>query len=418
MLGYDGTVDKYVELCDEWYEKTLNPEEKNRLEAEKKLFIDIPPEEIMLGLITEKSPHYNFFICNHRTLYGKAWARYLNEKNRVNRSKLDEERLKKCEEALNKVPHKDKCCFWRRSTTILTRKIPVNMKESQLNQIRYDANTNFYEGMIHYAVAKNNVRRCENLDNAWVKQNFEKEFLQQLKKKAGTTRKFFKVPPGNASTSPEVPKRILNMSLPVTVFRQSANEKSCLLMSFANAIHFRGFEQESWKIFNRCSDEKAEYVLEIFKQFRDIIKEIFPHHKLESLASSIDTNFLISNINSNFKSVAVLSSDGDSMHSITIWKDIIFDSTLERALPLCIESFHFIVGEKCNFIGIDKGYEISLETNYFQSKKEARKRRRDKQIGAKLKKNKAIEVNDEPATSKQENLDDDCSSSCDGLGVL
>ena len=71
----------------------------------------------------------------------------------------------------------------------------------------------------------------------------------------------------------------------------------------------------------------------------------------------------------DYKVVSLLSTDGDGMHAVTIWKRIIFDSSLERALPLSLASLDFIVGEGCYFKGINHGYRINIENRpHFKTK--------------------------------------------------
>ena len=273
-------------------------------------------------------------------------------------------------------------------------------------------------------VSKKNARKLEVLDRSWVKSNFDEAFLQTVKQKAAVTRKFFKVPPGNPTTSSKVPEELINACLPETVFRQSSNEKRCLLMSFANALHFNGYEREAWTIFNLSLDE-SQY-MRIFRTFREITRDIFPRHKIKKLPATIDKNYLLRNIDEKFKVVALLGNDGDAMHSVTIWNGIIFDSTLDRALPLTAESLDFILGKGVSFIGTDQGYEIDLSTKYFQNKNKKKrkkyfKKQQQKEAGKETKqasiKNKEMNVEANDLNQMEDIVEEDSSSEND-MGVL
>ena len=114
------------------------------------------------------------------------------------------------------------------------------------------------------------------------------------------------------------------------------------------------------------------------------------------------------------------------MHSVTIWNDIIFDSTLDRALPLTAESLDFILGKGVSFIGTDQGYEIDLSTQHFQNKNKKKrkkyfKKQQQKEAGKETKqaciKNKEmnLEAND---LNQMEDIVEEDSSSENDMGVL
>ena len=425
VLGYSEEMDQYLELTDHWFNITLLDDEKKRLEDDKEDFMNISADACWEHLGNNSSEENKSFECTHKLTFQKLFQKIKNETSKLaGMSKLDKDRVKKLEENISNIPHTDECYFWRLNSTILRRKILVNLSESQLNQIRYNPDSQEFEGMIHYLVSKKNARKLEVLDRVWVKSNFDEAFLQTVRKKAAVTRKFFKVPPGNPTTSSKVPEELINACLPETVFRQSSNEKRCLLMSFANALHFNGYEREAWTIFNLSLDE-SQYIV-IFSTFRKITRDIFPRHKITKLPATIDKNYLLRNIDEKFKVVALLGNDGDAMHSVTIWNGIIFDSTLDRALPLTAESLDFILGKGVSFIGTDQGYEIDLSTKYFQNKNKKKrkkyfKKQQQKEAGKETKqaciKNKEmnLEAND---LNQMEDIVEEDSSSENDMGVL
>ena len=49
------------------------------------------------------------------------------------------------------------------------------------------------------------------------------------------------------------------------------------------------------------------------------------------------------------------------MHAVTVWHEMIFDSSFEKALPLNQEALNFCVGDSCTCIGIRKGYHINID---------------------------------------------------------
>ena len=386
VLGWNSKSLSFVSLADEWFKGDhLSEQQKTQLNESIAKFMRYKDDNIWsLFFEPEKrgergqkrSQNLVTFTCPHRANLIKLQTEIdkIRNENDHPLPKEKERRVLFLEKKKRDHAHTDQCCAKYEGLSVNI-PITVNLKESQLCQIRFNETTQAYEGMVHYLVS-NKGRKKEILDTDWVKQNFDENILLQVQQKASNSWKFFKVPPGNPNSTFEIPSNLFKSTLPSIIFRQSPNEKNCLLLSFANAILHNNFETEAWNLFNNSNNLMLNGSdLEIFGIFRDMVKSQFPHHKVEKMSASKDRKCLFSQKNDNYKSVVLLGSDGDACHSITIWRDIVFDSTLGRALPMSINSLDFIVGEGCNYIGISMGYEIDLSNSFFQTRNKKRKKK-------------------------------------------
>ena len=107
----------------------------------------------------------------------------------------------------------------------------------------------------------------------------------------------------------------------------------------------------------------------------------------------------------DFWTVILGSFDGDYMHAVTVWSNMIFDSTFEKAMPFTQKALDFCVGDNCICSGIRKGYQITLSdpTLKAHSKKLSKKR-------------KISQISHVQETAKNDESDE--SSKTEDLGVL
>ena len=259
-----------------------------------------------------------------------------------------------------------------RNEKILDQPVTVDINDSQISQIRWNQDKKTFEGKITWTVQKGNNTVIQ-LDEAWVGTNLQEKSIVHCKQMSQKSKKFYKIPPGNPSTQ-IIPRNLLNLTLPVIFFRQSETDVSCLMLSFANALHFRNYQKEALE-FKRVSETEINLQVSKFQLFHSTFSSQFPRSELKSISDK-DYTVLFDN-SDNFKVITLLSTDGDGMHAVTIWKKIIFDSSLERALPLSLKALDFICGEGHYFKGIHKGYLVEIKTDYFQKKNKRRRQRND-----------------------------------------
>ena len=151
--------------------------------------------------------------------------------------------------------HNDDCCVYIRNEKILDQPVTVDINDSQISQIRWNQDKKTFEGKITWTVQKGNNTVVE-LDEEWVGTNLQENSIVHCKQMSQKSKKFFKIPPGNPSTQ-IIPRNLLDLTLPLIFFRQSETDVSCLMLSFANALHFRNYQKEAFE-FKRVSETEIE----------------------------------------------------------------------------------------------------------------------------------------------------------------
>ena len=127
----------------------------------------------------KRSQNLVTFTCPHRANLIKLQTEIdkIRNENDHPLPKEKERRVLFLEKKKRDHAHTDQCCAKYEGLSVNI-PITVNLKESQLCQIRFNETTQAYEGMVHYLVS-NKGRKKEILDTDWVKQNFDENRLER-----------------------------------------------------------------------------------------------------------------------------------------------------------------------------------------------------------------------------------------------
>ena len=274
--------------------------------------------------------------------------------------------------------HRDNCFFFVRDTSSF-KHFEVDIDLSQVYAVRYFPETNSFQGNVHFPNEADREKRnkTETLTEQWMRDNFSDEFIERVKK-ASVKKRYgmLRVPPTSSSKSSKLPSGLYLDDYPSIVFQQTITGKNCLMLGFFNALYTSGHTSIANKMFNECSEISDE--IEVLNQFRESLKKNLKCmiRKIEFL--SLNDFFEQVYKSEDFWTVILGSFDGDYMHAVTVWSNMIFDSTFEKAMPFTQKALDFCVGDNCKCSGIRKGYQITLSgpTLKAHSKKLSKKRKR------------------------------------------
>jgi hypothetical protein len=178
----------------------------------------------------------------------------------------------------------------------------------------------------------NDTQECMLLVEEWVKSNFEKGYLEQLKCSSGNNGSFLKVPPGDSRKH----TNIAEGSGPQIHYQQQEGERTCMVYSLASALHFLGRKDVAAKIRN----DSARYRKDI-NSFCTFVKDLKSRHKIfrkETPGKGTVNNWWSDKL-SGLYLTRLRGSDGKDDHCVAIFDNWIFDSNFKFALPRTRESF-------------------------------------------------------------------------------
>ena len=150
---------------------------------------------------------------------------------------------------------------------------------------------------------------------------------------AGGRRKFVTVGPGDAKFHSEFPKELEKGS--EINYKQSEDERICLVASFASFLHAIDCQQHGALLFS--NKHKIQEQIDVFFKFREHLDSMSTLLHLEKYEG--DRKLMESLVFPDVPIVTcVVDSKGQDDHSITIYKNWIYDSNFTHALPLCKEA--------------------------------------------------------------------------------
>jgi hypothetical protein len=117
-------------------------------------------------------------------------------------------------------------------------------------------------------------------------------------------------------------------------YKQEEGQKTCLVFSFASALHHIGAKQAAYKLIWKQKQivNKSDTVKRFSVAVRDCDKHLY-----FKILKKLEWNILKPGIN-ELVVVSLRGSDAKEDHSVTIYNNWIFDSNFPFALPLCKES--------------------------------------------------------------------------------
>jgi hypothetical protein len=199
-------------------------------------------------------------------------------------------------------------------------------------------------------------RRVRELEDKFVEDNFTKEFIDHVTYDAlKDNRRFVRIPPGAPAPRPTDPGFDF---LKVPVSYQQHGTSTCLLHSLASALHYIGYYDTAKKLVEAAKDYAADTSLGPFcwDKLREVMKSDFPWLNQVKLP----TNYDLVGLQSDYLTVVTLTTQaGGVNHAVTLFRDMIFDSTCNYALPLTYKSLDFCCSTEqrpSKFCGIHHGF--------------------------------------------------------------
>jgi hypothetical protein len=188
----------------------------------------------------------------------------------------------------------------------------------------------------------------DDLETDWVNENFDHDYLQQCIKQANLKTNFVKIPPGAPRS--DVPPFMSRLA-PELKYVQGADERLCMVLSLASALHILGLTRvadvvqrarsrlenvvyQPQKIVKLMAKNAGGWVPTKLTQAHDIFdeKEKVPYPKM----------------------IVLRADDGGAEHAVTICGNLVFDSTCPHALPLNQETLNWCC--RGTYIGVLEGY--------------------------------------------------------------
>lgn len=233
-----------------------------------------------------------------------------------------------------------------------TKKFALNKKGERIK-------SNILTEVVHppkwIGYCRGSQRRVE-LTNDFVQANFALGFLEQVQKlgKAKKT-KFINIPPGDDRQHESVPDHL--QTGPKINYRQQDDEKTCLIYSFASALHYAGAKQIASEFYQKAKKISEKH--NTFDLFARSIQQQSEHLRFKILNKN---QFDIFNNGDRDLVVALLKgSDGKEDPCVTIFGKWIFDSNFDKALPLCQEALDIC----CSLDEFQDTFESVVEARHF-----------------------------------------------------
>jgi hypothetical protein len=177
----------------------------------------------------------------------------------------------------------------------------------------------------------NETREMVDLEEPWVRQNFDENYLAQVMSSTKSTTAFIHVPPGDRRKHQNVGP----MMGPTMKYEQMDGEQTCMLYSMASAMHY--FDQKSVGSWIYNGRKRFLHQTNGFTFFINKLKSA--HTVLNQVRVMKDQlpSFLGTDLKGLYLA-RVQGSDGKEEHCVAISNKWIFDSNFPCALPRSQES--------------------------------------------------------------------------------
>ena len=267
------------------------------------------------------------------------------------------------------------------------------LENAEVNQLRFiperkKGKTIYPAQWIGICNAQNNKKIY--LDEEFVLTNFSREIIADVKRHGMQgDKKFIDVPPGDAKKQDHYLEHLQKGAK--MKYRQKEGEHTCLVFSFASALHSIGGKQFASELFG--SRKKIVECCDTIQQFSDAVTKLNAKFKFTILDTSKWN--ILKNHEANLIVAVLQGSDGKEDHGVTVCGKWLFDSNFEYALPLCQETLDLCCSTEesketfvkvvdariCDYINAAK---IAADFEKVISHKKKRKLRRQKKKKADL----------------------------------
>ena len=200
-----------------------------------------------------------------------------------------------------------------------------------------------------------------HLSRDWVVKQFGAGFAKHMEQ--NSRKHFTNVPPGAPRLHNSQVEALIPENAPKIVYKQSAGERSCMILALANALHFMGE-----KAFARRLAGQSKHLQKKF----DLINCLFSWMRNNSkglVIVRLDKKKAVVNpftLNENqLHSICLTGSDGKEDHSVAIAGGFIFDANVTHALTLSKEALGLCCStdlERAEFVACQKVYKYTWKS--------------------------------------------------------
>ena len=176
-----------------------------------------------------------------------------------------------------------------------------------------------------------NAKRTEILQDSFVNKNFSKAFRTQVMSVAMGGGAFIKIPPGDDHQHKCITAGWSPTDAPPIHYMQKEGHKTCLVDSFASALHYLGIKQIASELFQ--AKKKIIDKPDTWDRFQACLESKAPLALKCNLLSMSDWK-LTDLKETDLVAASLRGSDGKIDHAITIYGSWIFDSNFTHAMPL------------------------------------------------------------------------------------
>jgi hypothetical protein len=187
------------------------------------------------------------------------------------------------------------------------------------------------------------------LNPGWVKANFDEKFLSQIRNLNLEKKAFVQVPPGDNRSHPPCSSLSITTG-PKVHYLQKEGKRTCMVYSFASAVHHMGWHQIASQIRN--VGKKYEFKIGAFGRFANHLPRILK--KFKTSKQNASTYDLLEGRMNCLILASIRGTDGKEDHCVTIYNGWIFDSNFNNALTLTKQSLDLCCSTmetKCNYDG-------------------------------------------------------------------
>jgi len=192
-----------------------------------------------------------------------------------------------------------------------------------------------------------------NLTRDWVHANFQGFAIEQW---VGSPNKWHKIIPGRARDPDRQSSPIL-YATPLHIQYPQGNLHTCMVSSFASCLYHYGLKKASERLIHRIGQL---YVMPtLYNEFQKIVMQATNNEF--SVIRDKRYNFDQDEELFNMPTLVILTgNDGTSNHAISVYKDMIFDSSHNKILKRCRENLDWCCGDM-GFQKIDHAYTLREE---------------------------------------------------------
>ena len=204
----------------------------------------------------------------------------------------------------------------------------------------------------------NKTMLVTELEPAFVRKNFSKTLINHVKHMSRKeSSKWIVIPPGDDKVHTNVPQD-LQTSIQMK-YRQNEGERTCLVYSFASALHYAGARQEASELYRKANRiiEKPNTV----QVFSDAVVGRSEHLKFTILTPHEWD--ILGNGERDLVLVSLRGDDGKEDHCVTLYGRYIFDSNFDRALPLTREALDLC----CSSDDTKSTFDSVVEARWFHN---------------------------------------------------